>query len=65
MSATQRYKVRPYRMKAHEVMVSRGGTMEMLPWRNSAQWLIPPRPLGVSKFCFLEVVGLDVSSATV
>ena len=32
---------------------------------NSTPWLIPPQPLGEFQFCLLEVVGLDVSYATV
>ena len=64
-SATQRYKVCPYRMKTHDVMVSYGGTMQVVPWRNFTLWLIPPQRLHGFQFCLLEVVGLVSSYATV
>ena len=40
-------------------------SVEVVPWRNSTQWLIPPQPLGVFQFCFQEVVGLVASYTTV
>ena len=57
-SATQRYKVRPYCMKTHEVMVSYEGTVQVLHWQNSTRWLIPPQRLHRIQFCLMEVVGL-------
>ena len=40
-------------------------TLEVVPWRNSTSWLMPPQPLGVFQFCFREVVGLSGSYTTV
>jgi len=61
----QQYNVRLYRMKTHEVMVSCGGSIEVLPWPNSTRWLIPPqRPHGF-QFSLLEVVGPVSSYVTV
>ena len=39
--------------------------LEVIPWRNSTRWLIPPQPLQVFQFGLREVVGLDVSFKTV
>ena len=39
MSATQRYKIRPYHMKTHEVMVSYGGTVQVVLSWSSRSWL--------------------------
>ena len=35
--------------------------VEVVPWRNSTRWLIPPQPLQVFQFRLREVVGLSVS----
>ena len=34
---------------------------DIVPWRNSTRWLIPPQTLEVFQFGLREVVGLDVS----
>ena len=36
-------------------------SVEVVPWRNSTGWLIPPQPLQLFQFRLREVVGLDVS----
>ena len=33
-------------------------SVEVVPGRNSTQWLIPPQPMLGFRFCFLEVFGL-------
>ena len=38
-----------------------GSSVEVLPWRNSTRWLIPPQPFEVFEFGLREVVGLVVS----
>ena len=55
-SATRRYKVRLY-------AVNTDGVIGLAISRT--RWQITPQPLAGYQFCFLEVVGLHVSYATV
>ena len=48
MPATQWYKVRPCRIKAHEIADPCGGCLYMYPGDPRARWQIPPQPLGRS-----------------
>ena len=70
MPASRRYKVHPYAIKTHEVVVFCGGSTlaefySMADSFTTARWLIPSQPLDGFRFCDLEVVGLNASYATV
>ena len=52
-------------METHEVMVSYGDSVQLLPWWNFTPWLIFPQRLHRFQFYLREVVGLVSSYVTV
>ena len=60
-SASRWYNVRPYRIRTQDFAGISGEKTDVVPWRNSTRWLIPPQPLQVFQFGLREVVGFGVS----